>query len=381
MTEKLYYVDAYIKEFCATVLSVEAADNGFSVVLDRTAFFPNEGGQSSDTGRIGEVSVFDVRERDGVIYHLTDKAPLKGSTVECSLDFDARIDKMRQHTAEHIISGIINRLFGYTNVGFHLGDDIVTCDFDGELTDEEICETERLANLAIMENRSVQAEFPSPEELKNITYRSKLELYENVRLVRIDGVDLCACCAPHVRTTGEIGCVKILDCIRWRGGVRMTIAAGERALADYAKRHSSLKQISSLLSAPRDDVYEAVVRLKDAYESECHKGRGLMLRIAELEAALLPPSSSNSVAVLSDMTIPDLIDFSNKAIDKIGGILVALSGVDGSYKFVARSVNIDLRTVISEMKSTLSVKGGGNSGIVQGSINSTLEEIKKFFCE
>ena len=210
MTEKLYYKDSYIKNFSAEVLSVEKIDNGFDVVLDKTAFFPEEGGQSADTGTIGYAGVFDVFERDGVVHHLTDISPCIGNN-ECSVDFDARFEKMQCHTAEHILCGIIHRLFGFDNVGFHLGEDEVTFDVSGVLTREELDRVESLANNVVFENILVETFFPKSDELDEIEYRAKLDLTEGVRLVKIGDVDTCACCAPHVAYTGEIGLIKILD--------------------------------------------------------------------------------------------------------------------------------------------------------------------------
>ena len=381
MTEKLYYSDAYISKFTATVLECTECDGRFSILLDKTAFFPEEGGQSADTGRIGGSVVRGAYERDRKIYHLADAPLCVGATVECELDFATRLDKMRQHTAEHIISGIVHSLHGYGNVGFHLGDDIVTCDFDGAFTDTELERIELLANRAVMDDLPVTAYFPSSDELASLEYRSKLELSENVRIVIIEGIDSCACCAPHVARTGEIGCIKILDCIRWRGGVRMTIAAGERAVADYVKRHNSCKSISALLSSPRDEVESAVINLKASLDKESARVRELLFRIAAIEADKLSQTEKNRVVALPDLTVPSLIEFTNLAIGKVGGILVALIGSEGDYKYVVRSESRDLKQIARDMNIVLRGKGGGNSGMLQGSFSAGIDEIRSFFEE
>ena len=198
MTEKLYYIDAYIKEFSATVTDVITDSRGVALVLDRTAFFPEEGGQSADTGYIAGARVTDARERDGVIYHYVDKPLEVGTKAECKIDFADRFEKMQCHTAEHIISGAIHKTFGLDNVGFHLGATEVTMDVNGYLTRDQLDEVEMIVNRAVFDNVAVKTYFPSVEELSSINYRSKLDLTENVRIVEVEGYDLCACCAPHV---------------------------------------------------------------------------------------------------------------------------------------------------------------------------------------
>ncbi len=250
MTKKLYYTDPYIKEFDAIVISVAECDGGFDIVLDRSAFFPEEGGQGSDTGLIGNAKVTYVYEKEGILHHVADTRP-HTATVNCRLDFDTRFEKMQCHTAEHILCGIIHSRFGYENVGFHLGEDIVTFDVNGVLSAEEIEQVERLANEAVFANMPITAFFPEKEELADIQYRSKLDITEGVRLVKIGEVDICACCAPHVGSTAEIGVIKILDFMKHRGGTRIFMLAGRRALADYCAKQNTLKKISALLSAPQ----------------------------------------------------------------------------------------------------------------------------------
>ena len=236
-TRKLYYESAYTRQFAARVLSCEKADGGWAVSLDATAFFPEEGGQSADTGTLGGTMVLDVRERDGVVTHLTD-APLPvGETVEGELDWAARFRKMQDHSGEHIVSGLVHARFGYDNVGFHLGTDGMTVDFSGELTRLQLDEIEDAANAVVWADKPVAACFPSAEELKTLDYRSKLDLTENVRLVTIPGVDVCACCAPHVSSTGQIGVIKLLDFMRHRGGTRIWIRRRADGLPGTLRLH------------------------------------------------------------------------------------------------------------------------------------------------
>ena len=377
MTEKLYYRDSYISEFSAKVLSVTEVSDGYDIVLDKTAFFPEEGGQSADSGYIGDLKVKYVYEKDGVIYHKTDSAP-EGETVFCKIDFTERFDKMQQHTAEHILSGIIHSLFGYENVGFHLGDDEVTFDIDHPLTRAELDRIEDLANEAVFRNLKVEAFFPTKEELKNETYRSKLDLTENVRLVKIGDVDSCACCAPHVNYTGEIGLIKCLDFMHHRGGVRITMCAGGRALKDYREKYRNIREISAILSEPQHTTAEALNR----YVSDKEKQKLELKTVRRVYAESLADhvsSDGNFVIILDHVGMDELRDFANKAVDHVKGILVALIGSDMDYKYVMASGSIDLRVKAKEINEKLSGRGGGHPQMIQGSLFTDIETIKAYF--
>ena len=260
MTTKLYEEDSHLREFSARVLDCRKEGDGWAVILDRTAFFPEGGGQEGDRGELENVRVLDTRIRDGEILHLTDGPLEPGSTAVGRLDWDLRFRRMQDHSGEHIVSGLVYQKYGYNNVGFHLGDGEVTLDFSGELTGPQLEEIELLANRAVTANLPVQTWYPDEEELAATEYRSKLDLTENVRLVRIPGIDTCACCAPHVKRTGEIGLIKILDFMRHRGGVRVHILCGMDALADYGARYRVTREISALLSAKQLETPGAVRR-------------------------------------------------------------------------------------------------------------------------
>ena len=379
MTEKLYYNDAYIKEFYATVLSVCEEDNGYSVVLDATAFFPEEGGQSADTGYIGQCKVLDVKEKDGVIYHYTDSAPDVGAGVHCRLNFAERYDKMQCHTAEHILCGLAHKLYGVDNIGFHLGDDAVTMDLSEVLTREQLDKIEELANEAIFANVAVTTIFPTKEELSSLEYRSKLDITDGVRIVMIGEYDSCACCAPHVATTGEIGLVKILDFEKHRGGVRLWIVAGKRALLDYRARYTTAQRISALLSEPQSSIDSGVERLLSAYEELKGKIKLLRLEAARAHGESVATSSGNVVVVMPDATAEEMRELSAAALPKIEGMLVILTGTDGDYKYIISSRNIEVSNLAKQINAELSGRGGGRGYMIQGSFYTTLEEIKNYF--
>lgn len=378
-TEKLYYTDAYIKDFYARVIEVTEQNGTFDVVLDRTAFFPEEGGQTSDKGTILGARVIDVREIEGVIHHYTDSALEIGADAECHVDFEERFEKMQCHTAEHILCGIIHRRFGLENVGFHLGDCEVVFDVDGVLDKEQLDSVEEEANRAVYENRAVTTAFPSAEELGSLAYRAKLDLTENVRIVTVDGYDSCACCAPHVGYTGEIGLISLVNFEKHRGGTRIYMLAGRRAERDYRERRHVAGRISALTSEPQKTIDCAVEKLINDYENLKQNLKNLKNREAELHAELLNAATRNAVVLIDGFGIPELIEFSNHAILKVGGILVALSGVDGDYKYVISSHTSDLRKEAKAINAALGGRGGGRPEMIQGSFSATFAEIEDYF--
>ena len=378
MTDKLYYKDAYIKEFYATVISCERCDGGYDVVLDKTAFFPEEGGQSSDDGCIGSSRVIHVYERDGVVHHITD-SDISEKLTFCKLDFAKRLEKMQCHTAEHILCGIIYNIFGYDNVGFHLGDDVVTFDVSGYLSREDIERVEVLANEAVFDNLPITTSFPNTSELNGIFYRAKLDLKTGVRIVKIGDIDSCACCAPHVSTTAEVGLIKILDFMKHRGGMRITMVAGRRAFSEFCIQHSNIKRISALLSEPPHttaDMLEKYIADTESMKLSMKKTRE---RLATLYAATLSPREGNLVMKFDDFSIDDLRSFANGAIGKCQGILVAVSGNDGDYKYVISSPDEIPREQTAKINAALSGKGGGRGNMIQGSFASSYEAILEYF--
>ncbi len=379
MTEKLYYKNAYAEMFEATVLSCESCGEMFDIVLDKTAFFPEEGGQYSDRGFISDAVVTDVKEKQGLIHHFTDRALQVGSKVEGKIDFAERYEKMQCHSGEHILSGIIHKLYGFDNVGFHLGREDVTMDVSAPLTREELDNIERLANEVIYKNVEITATFPTEDELATMEYRSKLELTENVRIVRIGEYDSCACCAPHVRYTGEIGLIKILDFAKLRGGIRIHIAAGRRAMRIFSEFYKNAGEISALISVPKHEIANGTSKLYAelaALRSEYSQYR---MEIMTRDAESLAKTDGNRVVYFPNASNEELIAFSNIALPKIGGILVLLSGDAGSFKYVISSNSKDLRSLAQDINKSLLGRGGGKPNMIQGSFGASLKDIESYF--
>lgn len=380
VSERLFDADSYIQCFSAKVVScVSDGENGWYAVLDRTAFFPEGGGQSGDRGFLNEVRVLDTVEKDGVICHRIGEALAAGTTVQGQIDFSERFDKMQQHTGEHILSGIVSRLYGYHNIGFHLGAESTTLDFDGELSAEQVKETEELVNRAVFDDLPVKVIYPEREELPKLSYRSKIEIEGRVRLVEIEGTDLCACCAPHVRRTGEVGLVKILSCERHRGGCRLTIVCGGRALADYRQKQKITGQVSVCLSAKPEKITEALKHLRGQQQ----KLREQLNRVQALylqEKLANVSAEDRFVCIFEEGLDPAAVrNFVNAAMEKCSGICGAFNGSGGDgYHYILGSSTVDVRGTAKALNERFSGKGGGKPQMVQGSVRGSEEEIRRF---
>lgn len=377
-TKRLFEEDSSRKEFQAVVVSCEnAGESVWNVVLDRTAFFPEGGGQAGDTGWLDEIPVIDTVEKDGVIFHKV-TAPLEtGVQVQGHLDFQERFSKMQQHTGEHILSGIVHGIYGYDNVGFHLGAEITTLDFNGELTAEQVQDVEVKVNEAIFANLPVLVHYPSKEELENFDYRSKIEIEGQVRLVEIPGVDLCACCAPHVKFTGEVGILKILSCERHRGGCRLSIVCGMRSLLDYQQKQQMTGKVSALLSAKPEKLDEAVQHLQEQQQ----KLREQLNRIQNiyLQEKLEKIHAQDSCVCIFEESMDSIAmrNFVNGAMERCGGICGAFLGNEKvGYQYILGSSTKNVREIAQILNAQFQGKGGGKPQMVQGSLKGTEAEIR-----
>lgn len=377
---KLYDQDAYIRSFTAKVLSCEKAENGYKILLDRTAFFPTAGGQEFDPGTINGCPVLDVFEENKNIYHVLETPVNTGAEVTGEIVWDVRFRKMQHHTAEHIVSGIVHSLFGFENTGFHLSDSEATVDYGGVLSPEELLLVEKKANEAVWQNLAVTAVYPPQEELSSISYRSKLELTEDVRIVTIDGIDVCACCAPHVKRTGEIGVIKLSGLMHHRGGVRLSLICGDNALADYEEKAESALKISNLLSAKQSEIFEATSRVLAELSEKKQKIAALSKQLALTKAALISETDGNICVFEKDFDTDSLRILANEGKKKCNGIFAAFSGDDiCGYSFIMASANVNLRNAAKDITSALSGRGGGSEDMIQGFAKASRTEIEDFF--
>ncbi|MBQ1871762.1 MAG: hypothetical protein II147_06240 [Lachnospiraceae bacterium] len=389
MTEKLYDRDAYASEFSASVVRIETDDKGNTAVeLDKTLFFPLEGGQNPDTGVLkdtegNEYKVIDVKIKDDVITHFIEgTVNLKaGDTVEGKIDFMHRFDLMQHHSGEHIFSGITYGKYGYNNVGFHLTEDICTIDVGGPLKEEEILELEYLTNKAISENVPIITGYPSKEEIDKLNYRSKKEVKGPLRIVEVKGYDVCACCAPHVKSTGEVGSFHIVKYENYKGGIRLTVKCGLRAVKEYQTYRQILQDTGRALSSAKEDLYSNVMKLKEeagSLKAELNsvKEKALLEKVSAIEHTDKP-----IVLIEDDMDATLLRNYCNALMDKTEShvFILVKTGTDGTYRFILGSNTVDVAALLSKAKESLTIKGGGRNPQVQGTIEGEENTIIEYF--
>lgn len=407
VTAALYETDGMLKEFDATVLACEQDDKVagdgkqgsilYGIVLDRTAFFPEGGGQQADSGHlyigdasdIKEIDVVDVRtSEDGMIIHYSDEPLAVGTKVRGVIDFDTRFRRMQNHGAEHIVSGLIHKSFGYDNVGYHMSETTVRFDVNGLISREELAEIEKKANEAVYQNMPITIEYPSADEAKKLDYRSKLDITEGIRIVNIGDVDSCACCAPHLPSTGMIGIIKIIDSMPHRQGTRITMIAGANAYDDYCMLHTANAQIMYLLSAKREETAQFANDFMERYKKLAEENGALKTEVTKMISDGVTRGLKERAK--DDLT-PEII-FTN-ALDNIGlrnlvnncteifdGVVAGFIGDDTEgYKYIiGNSANNDIVSITKSLNQRFGGRGGGNNQMTQGSITASESEIRSY---
>lgn len=370
-TQRLYYNNGYLKTFTARVLAAQGDKQQYAIQLDQTAFYPEGGGQPSDRGLIAGIEVLDVREKDGKILHILPQPIAVGQEVECSIDWAYRYSLMQHHTGEHIVSGLIHSHHGLDNVGFHMGKDLVTLDFNGELSSQELREIERLANIAIYSSQSVKAEYPDADALAALPYRSKKALEGDVRIVKAGSYDSCACCGIHVANTSEVGIIKLVGATKYKGGIRVSMLCGLKAVEHYDRLLSSVGQISALLSAKPEEVAAAVAQQKD-------EAATLKQRLAFLTQQLCAYKAQDAKTI-GDLAVyhedglsPEELRLIALALAKSrAGVAVAISGTgQGGTAYSLCSEERDVRPLCKALNTALDGRGGGNNQLAAGSVKA-----------
>lgn len=380
-TRKLYYEDPFQKGFATTVVSCDAVKGGYAVVLAETAFYPEGGGQPYDTGVLGEANVLEVHEKGGVITHLCDKPLEVGKSVSGKIDWARRFDHMQQHSGEHICSGLICERFHCDNVGFHMGADVVTIDFNADISWDELMEIEQLANLYIYEDHPIDIQFYRGAELDKVEYRSKKPLEGDVRIVSFPGADCCACCGTHVLRSGQVGLVKFLSVQKFREGVRIELLCGKRALEYLSRTWEQAKAIGQRLSVKPVDSEAAVERLEGELAN-------LKLRCAQLEESVFESmakeqAGKGNVLLFQPAMRPDSVRRLMDAVSKTcGGLAAVFAGEEGHYAYaLGRADGQDISPLVKAMNTVLHGRGGGRNGFAQGSVEAERSAIESFFKE
>ena len=380
-TEKLYYADPFLKTFTATVLDCQPGKNGFVVTLDRTAFYPEGGGQPADQGTLDGAAVTDVHEKNGVVLHNVDSAVEIGKTVTGVIDWARRFDHMQQHSGEHICSGLICGRCYCDNVGFHMGTDMVTIDFNADIPWEELLEIEAQANQYIYEDHPIDIQSHRGAELDAIDYRSKKPLEGDVRIVAFPGADCCACCGTHVLRSGQVGLVKFLSVQKFREGVRIELLCGKRALDYLSRTWEQAKTIGQRLSVKPVDAAAAVERLE-------HELSAAKLRCAQLEESVFAAiaqeqAGKGDVLLFQPPMKPDSVrKLADAAAKTCGGLAAVFAGEGIHYAYaLGRADGQDISAQVKAMNAALHGRGGGRNGFAQGSVEAERSAIEAFFKE
>lgn len=377
-TRKLYYEDSTLRTFSAQVLDCRAAKSGWDVVLDQTAFYPEGGGQSWDLGTLGDANVTQVTERNGEILHRCDRAFSVGERVTGEIDWLRRRKLSQQHSGEHIVSGIICRRYGYHNVGFHMGAEAITVDFDGPIPAEVLTEIEAEANEAVWRNLPLHVWYPEPEELARLPYRSKKKLEGRVRIVEIPGYDMCACCGTHVVRTGEIGPVKILSMVKFHQGVRMEMLCGAQALDYLNAVFAQNRKVSQLLSAKPLETYDTALRMKE--ELDRMKFRYTALENQGFARTAEELRGRGDVLLIREGLSPDsLRRLACAVMETCGGMCAAFSGAGGTYQYAVAQADGDVRPFVRQLNGRLHGRGGGMPNLAQGSVKASEADIRVFW--
>lgn len=378
-TRKLYYEDAHLSVFSAKVISCEKTEKGFAVILDATAFYPEGGGQAGDTGTLGRVQVLDTQEQGEQVVHICDGPLTPGETVKGRIDYDTRFLRMQQHSGEHIVSGIINRRWGYHNVGFHMGAESTTIDFDGIIPQEALPELEAEANAAVWANIPLHIWTPDKEELPQVNYRTKRALPWPVRIVEVPGYDTCACCGTHVSATGEIGIIKLFSAVNFRSGTRMEMACGKLAYEILSAAYEQNKQVSQAFSAKPMETGAAAQRMNEVLAQQKYRVIGLERQIFAGIAEGYE-GKGNVLHFAEDLDGNALRELTDKIAEKCGGRAAVFCGSDeDGYAYCLASRDGDLRPFGKEMAAALGGKGGGKPNFQQGRVGANRVTIQAFF--
>lgn len=369
-TEKLFYSNSFATEFTAEVVNCEKVKDYYAIVLDKTIFYPEGGGQPCDMGTLtfagGKAEVFFTKEKDETIYHHTDTEIPVGTVVEGKIDFERRFDLMQQHTGEHILSGIIYKLYGHTNVGFHLTERDMSIDLSGQLSQQDIDRAVDMANEIIIKNQPVTADYP---DISQLEYRSKKALQGPVRIVTAGEADVCACCGTHLETTGQVQMIAVKDSMNYKGGTRIFFDCGKRVFVDYMKKNVDVLDISHMLSAKTDEISAKVAdKIK-----ECDN---LKMQLAAAKNELFGvwagavPEGEYGCLVKENLTSGDIQRLCVELNKKCLTAVAVSPQEDGQGKICIVSSTVDTNKFGRAICAVLGGKGGGKPGIFQGNVAS-----------
>lgn len=377
MTEKLYYNDAYLREFSAQIEAIRATERGTAVRLDKTAFYPTGGGQAHDSGTLDEIPVLDVwTDEAGEVWHLLETAPT-AETVRGRIDWQRRFDHMQLHTGQHLLTAAFIHEFDAPTLSCHLGSEASTIDLPlPQVSWEEAFHVETCVNRIIWENRPITARFVTDEELSTICLRHEPKVEGPIRIVSVEGYDDTPCGGTHTHRTGEVGLVKITALERYKGGVRVTFLCGERALKDYRQTLQLLQQLGKTLSVGPNELPDAVTRIQqEAKETQRDlKKAAAALRDLETEKLWAEAPSINGVkrvvARWTDRPFSDVQAVATRLRSHAGTLILLAAQEQEAVRLIcARSddvTEVDASAIVRAAAEALGGRGGGSPAMAQG---------------
>jgi len=385
MTDRLYYLDPYLRAFDATIERVEPRGDLAVVTLDRTAFYPSSGGQPFDTGLLGASRVVDVvDEEDGSVVHVVEHARdagapslQAGASVHGEIDWPRRFDHMQQHTGQHVLSAAFDHLFNVRTVSFHLGAAVSTIDLAREMSAAEIAAAEAEANRIVWEDRPVGIRFATAEEAAAMPLRKESARGGTLRLIDVEDFDLSACGGTHVARTGGIGVIAVASWERFKGGQRLSFLCGGRALSGYHALRDSVAGAVRLLSVLPAELPQTIERLQGEAKAQQRLLGGLQTELARYRAEELAGtadevtvgSTARLVARALDADAQGLKALASAIVARPGYIVVLLSSSPPPVvAVVARSADVDLsaQKVLAALHATFGGRGGGKPDLAQG---------------
>ncbi|MDD4075206.1 MAG: DHHA1 domain-containing protein [Eubacteriales bacterium] len=394
MTEKLYYQNIWLDRCEATVCGCEQTKDGYAVLLDRTVIFPEGGGQPSDTGSINGVPVSAAFERGEEIWNCVQTPFCEGDKVEVTLDIERRRDHAQQHSGEHIISGLADKLYGAHNVGFHMAEDYTTLDLDAQLTDEQLAALERAANEVVQRDEPITYAFVHAEDLADIKLRKTAKgLQGEVRIVYIADADSCTCCGTHCKTTGEIGYIRFSSWQNYKGGIRLWFLCGMRAVENAMQTRAIVDAVAKRFSTKTEEVMASVVRQGDELsalkrEMKLRTDALLTYRCAALLTAAEKIGDTKLVLHQEErLSAADLKLFTEKLTHTEKSIAVLFSNTGDAllYQIAASpGVKLSMREVCSAVNAATGGRGGGKDDFAQGSakaqpgMQETMEQLRVY---
>lgn len=381
-TKEMYYEDMYCRELEAVVLDCRPSGkhpNRWEIVLDQTICYPEGGGQYGDKGVLIDpecgksIQIYDTYHDANVIVHLADAAIAIGHKVRIAIDWELRYARMQEHSGEHLVSGLIVKHFGYQNVGFHMGNRDITIDYNGVVDREVLAEIEIKANQIIYKNLPIEVLYPSKEELDEYDFRSKKELDGKIRLIRIQDVDLCACCGTHVKTTGEIGLIHFTNMIPYKGGSRITMQIGIHALYDYIAKDNVIKGLNGLLSSQTDSLIAKAaesLQKQERFKQESHGFQAKYLNVL-MDSTFDADFHCTRVENIEPKLVPSIVNVRMEETK----MLVLLNEIGEKKMITIASKVVDLSRVLSVLREKKLLKGGGSKVMLQGEWMGEIGEI------